>query len=332
MSRVAINIVTYNSASTIDACLEAVFGQDYRDFLVTVIDNNSTDDTVDRVKAWQQRGVNLTINATNEYFSRAHNRAIRQTDSEFVVTLNPDVMIHSDYLSQVLHAFELSPGIGSVNGKLLLLEPGELRPEILQSPPRPDAVIDGAGLMMYESRRPYLRGNRKLSRRFCLRPQYIFGVDAACGAYRRTMLEDVTIDGECFDNDFVIYREDVDIAWRAKLFGWDSYYVPTAVGYHVRGFHLGRGRRAVRNELKRHSVRNGWLLLVKNDTMASVVRYAPFILPYQLKIAAGLLTIETSSLPAIPEVGRLLPRMLQKREQIQARRRRPEEEMRLWFE
>jgi GT2 family glycosyltransferase len=146
------------------------------------------------------------------------------------------------------------------------------------------------------------------------------------------MLEDVAIDGEYFDNDFVIYREDVDLAWRAKLFGWDSYFVPGAIGYHARGFQLGRGRRSVPEELKRHSVRNGWLLLLKNDTMESIVHSLRYFVPYQLKIVGGLLTVETSSLGAIAEIARLLPTMMRKREEVQARRRRSEREMDLWFE
>ena len=332
MPRVAVNIVTYNSSATIGACLGALFNQTYRDFSVTIIDNHSTDNTLERVAPWQDGGVRIIVNETNTYFSRAHNQAIKLSDTEFVLTLNPDVIMYPDYLSRVVHAFSLSPKIGSVNGKLLLLEPQDFRPEILASPPRPDAVIDGAGIMMYRSRRPYLRGNCQLNGKTCLRPQFIFGVDAASGAYRRSMLEDVAVEGEYFDNDFVIYREDVDLAWRAQLFGWDSYFMPSAVGYHARRFRLGQQRRSVPDTLRRHSVRNGWLLLVKNDTLPSLLRCTPAFLPYELKIIAGLVTIELSSLQAIPEMSNLMPKMMRKREYIQSRRKRPESEMRLWFE
>jgi GT2 family glycosyltransferase len=332
MPHVAVNIVTYNSSVMIDACLEAVYEQDYRDYCVTVIDNQSTDDTLARLAQWQERGLRVIVNESNVYFSRAHNDAIKLSDAELVLTLNPDVIMYPDYLSRVVEAFSLSSTIGSVNGKLLSLEPREFREEILGSPPRRDAVIDGAGLMMYRSRRPYLRGSGQLNRNACLRPQRIFGADGACAAYRRSMLEDVAIDGEYFDNDFVIYREDVDLAWRAQLFGWDSYFEPRAVGYHVRRFRLGHGRRSVPEALRRHSVRNGWLLLIKNDSLPSLLRCSPAVLSYQLKIVGGLLTVEPSSLRAIPEAASLIPRMVRKRESIQVRRRRPESEMRPWFE
>lgn len=332
MPRVSVNIVTHNNAGIIDACLQAVMRQKYPDVLVTVIDNRSSDATVSRLETWQRRGVKVVSNATNEYFARAHNWGIANTDSEFVLTLNPDVLMYPDYLSQAVAAFSLSDRIGSVNGKLLLIDRESMAPEVLLSPPAAGARIDGAGLRMRRSRRPHLRGNRELACDHCLRQQYIFGIDAACGLYRRSMLEDVTIAGEVFDNDFVMYREDVDLAWRAQLFGWDSYYAPEAIAYHVRAFHVGRGRAALPATLKRHSVKNGWLLTMKNDTPQSILRDLPWILPYQVKILAGLLTVEHSSLGAIGDLLRLLPAMRWKRSLVQRRRSRSDAELRRWFE
>lgn len=332
MARIAINIVTHNHAGLIGNCLEAVFSQTFKDFHVTVLDNASTDGTREILRAWEERGVRVIERSENTYFSDAHNFLIRETVSEFVLTLNPDVLMTETYLEQVVHAFALSERIGSVNGKLLSLEPEALSLDVLRSAPPDDMLIDGAGLMMFPSRRPYLRGNREIHTVACRRPAYIFGVDAACGAYRRAMLEDVAIDGEYFDTDFVIYREDVDLAWRALLLGWDSYYVPSAIGYHVRGFRLGKGRHKMPSELKRHSVKNGWLLLLKNDNLRSIVRYAPEVLLYQAKVMGGIMTIEWSSFGAIVDTIRLLPRIWRKRQVIQGKRARTPEEMEAWFE
>jgi len=334
----AINIVTFNSGAQIDACLASVFAQDRDDSAVTVVDNASRDDTPARLARWAERGVRVIRNERNEYYARAHNEAIRRTASEFVVTLNPDVTLRPDFLSQVLAAFDQSPRIGSVNGKLLLAEtaPGA---DDGAATGAAGALIDSAGLMIYRSRRPYLRGNRKSDRTHCRAPAPIFGADGACAAYRRAMLDDIAVpieggDGgavEYFDEDFVIYREDVDLAWRAQLFGWDGWYTPAARGVHVRGFHLGRGRRGIAPELKRHSVKNGWLLPLKNDTLPAILRAAPWFVPYQAKIVAGLVALERSSLGAVPDTLRLLPKIGRKRAFIQARRRRSASELRHWF-
>ncbi len=97
--RVAISIVTYNSGSVVDQCLASVFAQTFDDVGVLVTDNASSDNTVARLIDWRTRGARVIVNETNRYCSRAHNEAIRGTDSEFVVTLNPDVLLMPDYLS-----------------------------------------------------------------------------------------------------------------------------------------------------------------------------------------------------------------------------------------
>lgn len=331
MPRYAINIVTYNSADRIDGCLDSVFAQDWPDYRVTVIDNASTDHTLTRLASWRERGVQVVTNAENAYYARAHNQALRVSDAEFVLTLNPDVLLRPDFLTRVDAAFATSDRIGSVNGKLLLVAPDRLDPSLLAMPPEPDATIDSAGLTMRRSRRPNLRGNRRLAATECLEPATIFGVDGAAAVYRRTMLDDVSIEGEVFDEDFAIYREDVDLAWRCQLLGWDSHYEPSAIGYHIRGFHVGQSRRGIPSDLKRHSVKNGWLLLLKNDDLSSLVRALPWVAPYQLKILGGLVAVERSSLGAIWETFRLLPRMRRKRTAIQARRQRSATELRRWF-
>lgn len=335
MARVAVNILTYNSAEQIDACLACLTHQDYPDLELHVLDNGSRDDTLARLAPWAARGVRVTASCENRYYARAHNEAIAASNAPFVVTVNPDVLLGPTFISRVLAVFARDPRIGSVNGKLLLLHDAPFDPAVLAAEPNPDALIDSAGLTIFRSRRPYLRGNRKLARDHCLTPCAIFGADGACAAYRRAMLDDIALDTpegrEYFDNDFVIYREDVDLAWRAQLFGWDSYYESAALGYHVRGFHLGRDRSTMAPSLRRHSVKNGWALLVKNDELRMLLRDLPFILPYQAKILAGLLTVERSSLGALGDLRRLLPRLQAKRTQILARRRRSMRDLSRWF-
>jgi GT2 family glycosyltransferase len=221
--------------------------------------------------------------------------------------------------------------VGSVNGLLIRVKPGELGVEIAKTPRHTSILLDGAGLMMHKSRRPDLRGNNQPAKPPYLKPTYIFGADAACALYRRSMLEDVAVGGEYFDEDFMIYREDVDLAWRAQLLGWDCLYLPSALAYHVRSFRPGQNRRSISTVLKRHSVKNGWLLVVKNDSAGALLKNLVWVLSYQLKILSGLVFVEPSSLAAIPSTVRLLPKILHKRTEIKKRRVRSEADMRKWF-
>ena len=88
-----------------------------------------------------------------------------------------------------------------------------------------------------------------------LQYEYVFGATAAAALYRRAMIEDISLDGEFFDTDFFVYREDADVAWRAQLMGWEmQQYAPYARGYHVR---KGSARqcRALPPEINMHSVK-----------------------------------------------------------------------------
>ncbi len=79
------------------------------------------------------------------------------------------------------------------------------------------------------------------------------------------MIEDISIQGEFFDPDFFVYREDADVAWRAQLMGWRCIYTPLARGYHVRNV-LPGNRRALPPEINMHSVKNRFLMRIKNMT------------------------------------------------------------------
>ena len=335
MMRAALHVLTHNSAAQLDACLARLVAQDYPALTIMVIDNASTDETLARLQGWRARGVRVVAFARNHFYARAHNEIIAESDADVIVTVNPDVLLAPDYVSAVMAVFAHRPEVGSVNGRLLLLAAEEFATTDPAAPAPPDATLDSAGLMIFRSRRPWLRGNHRPARGHCTETAAIFGADGACAAYRRTMLEDVALDTpggrEYFDNDFVMYREDVDLAWRAQLFGWDSWYEPAARGRHVRSFHLGRDRRAMSPYLRRHSVKNGWALLLKHEEWGTLLRALPFVLPYQAKILAGLLTIESSSLGALGDFVRLLPRFRAKRAQIRARRRRTARELARWF-
>ncbi len=91
----------------------------------------------------------------------------------------------------------------------------------------------------------------------------MFGATAAAALYRRAMIDDISLDGEFFDSDFFVYREDADVAWRAQLMGWKCLYAPYARGYHVRKV-LPGNRRALPPEINMHSVKNRFLMRIKN--------------------------------------------------------------------
>ena len=127
--------------------------------------------------------------------------------------------------------------------------------------------------------------------------EYVFGATAAAACYRRKMIEDISVDNEFFDPDFFTYREDADVAWRAQLLGWKCLYDPNASGYHVRKLRPGM-RRFLPPEINMHSVKNRFLMRLKNITTGVYLRNLLPITLRDIGILGYCLLVEHSSLKA----------------------------------
>src|SRR6188768_158026 len=93
MVKVAVNIVTFNSSVDIQACLESLKEQTFRDFRTHVLDNDSQDDTIDRIASYD---LDLVRSTTNSGFSKAHNDLIRSFPADYALILNPDAILRPD--------------------------------------------------------------------------------------------------------------------------------------------------------------------------------------------------------------------------------------------
>ncbi len=316
-TKISVHIVTYNSAEHIEMCLDSLLSQQGVDFGVLVVDNASTDDTVARV---ENKGVAVVVNAQNRGYSAAHNVAIGQTQSDYVLTLNPDVWLTPGYLATMAAALDANPQLGSAAGRLL-------RVEKLGETPQ---WMDSTGLFMSRSRRQMLRNSGDPVAQTPMQADAVFGPDGAGAIYRRAMLDDIAINGEVFDEDFFMHKEDVDVCWRAQLRGWVSAYVPDAVGHHVRGFRPGQ-RERVSADIRFLGVRNRYLLMMKNEIAPHFWRDAPAIVWYDLKILGFILLKERASLRAFGSVWQMRKRMMAKRRIIQAGRTVEWRELRKFF-
>jgi GT2 family glycosyltransferase len=315
---VAVNIVTYNSGVTILACLDSVFAQDFRDFTITVLDNSSTDGTPDLLRAIPQ----ITLIAQNENlgYAAAHNLLIARTTGRYILTLNPDVTLDHAYLGAMVQMLDAHPDVGSAAGCLL-------RVNSLNDPP---TEIDSTGLFMRRNRRQGLRDEQRPIAQAPTGITPIFGPDGAAAFYCRAMLDDIAIGGEVFDSAFFMHKEDVDVCWRAQLRGWESIYVPHAIARHIRGFRPGQ-RTRVDSTLRFYSVRNRYLLMIKNDRGDHVLHDLLPILIYDIGILGYLLLFERASLRAYNSVWKLRREMLTKRRTIQRTVRVTSTALHRWF-
>lgn len=318
MEDVELILITWNSSRFLDRCLEGIRAQTVRPRLV-VVDNASTDGSLERI---EREGPDLLIrNDRNEGYARAANQGFAATRAPFVCVLNPDVYLEPDYLERVVDAMvQAGPGYGTAAGKLLKgTGPGI----------EPSRIIDSLGIRMTRSSRHFDIGSGKPDPGG-EEPQEVFGVTGAAIVARRELVEDVAIDAEVFDSDFFTYREDADLAWRVRLFGWRSICVRGAVGYHVRTV-TPEVRRELSPMVNYHGVKNRFLLRFKNAGARLLLETLPATLARDLVVLAATISVETSSFPAWIWLLKNRRKILAKRREIQRRRTVSDGEILEWF-
>ncbi len=318
---VSVTIVTYNSGRFIKRCLESVLAQKYAAKEVIVIDNASSDGTIDILEQFEGQ-CQIVYNDDNAGFAAAQNQAIQMASGDWVLTLNPDVLLLPGFIQALVNAGHIHPKIGSVCGKLLTIRPS------FDIPDKP--LVDSTGIYFTPMLRHLDRGSQQVDNGHFLKYEYVFGATAAAALYRRDMIEDVAMDGEFFDSDFFVYREDADVAWRAQLLGWRCVYTPHARGYHVRKV-LPGNRRALPPVINMHSVKNRFLMRIKNMTGNLYARNFLSITVRDLVVVGCCMVREHSSLKAFWYLAANWRRVLEKRRQIMKRRRVNDEYMASWF-
>ncbi len=335
---VSVVLVTWNSARYLRRCLEGIGQQTHRNIELIAIDNASADDSVALL---QPHATTLVRNPDNRGFSAAVNQGIGLARGEFVLVVNPDCYLLPEYAERLVAVFS-SPDVGSATGLLIRARGTEIEPT---------EEIDSMGIRMTRTGRhldigqgerwasgvglpgsiaPATPPGRLKPDAGATAPFEVFGVSGAAAMFRTSFLRDVAIDGEVLDEDFFAYREDADLAWRGRLFGWRSFCDPGAVAYHVRRV-TPEVRRELPADVNMHSVKNRFLLRLKNQGAYLALRNLPFELARDLVVLVATLTVERTSLPAFPWLWRNRKRVLAKRREIQRRRKVSDRELARWF-
>jgi GT2 family glycosyltransferase len=337
---VSVVLVTWNSARYLRRCLEGIGQQTHPHVELIAIDNASADESVALAEPHAARFVR---NETNRGFSAAVNQAIAIARGEFVLVVNPDCFLLPEYTARLVAAFS-SPDVGSATGLLVRARGYDIQPT---------EEIDSAGMRMTRNGRHLdigqglecgershrfsswlleqrLPGVKAVTAVTALQTFEVFGVSGAAAMFRVAFLEDVAIEGEALDEDFFAYREDADLAWRGRLFGWRALCEPAAVAYHVRRV-TPEARRELPADVNMHSVKNRFLLRLKNQGAYLALRNLPFELARDLVVLAAALTVERTSLPAFAWLWRNRRRVLAKRREIQRRRKVSDRELAEWF-
>jgi GT2 family glycosyltransferase len=226
--------------------------------------------------------------------------------------LNPDVLLGSSFVRRLVEAGESDRDHGTVCGKLLSIGSGF---EPLERP-----LIDSTGIYFTPEMRHFDRGWHEPDDGRYGEREYVFGASAAAALYRREMIDDIAPSGDFFDPDFFAYREDADVAFRAQWLGWQCIYTPDAVAHHVRTV-VPNSRTGIPAVLNMHSVKNRFLMRIKNCTATLYRQYGLAMTMRDLLVIGGCIFYEPRSLPAFWRLGACLGRAVRNRRELLGRRR-----------
>lgn len=251
--KTTIIIPNYNGLSFMEPCFESLKEQTVRDFKVLVVDNGSTDGSVEWLKEHRVPSIFLKENTG---FSGAVNTGIRAADTPYVLLLNNDTRVEPGFVAAMERAMDQSPKIFSVSSRMIQM----YHPELL----------DDAGDMYSILGWAYQRGvgrSVNLYQKSCR----VFSACAGAAIYRRAVFDEIGL----FDELHFAYLEDIDVGWRAKLYGYDNVYCPDAAVYHVGSGTSGSRYNSFKVCL---AARNCIYLNYKNMPGWQILLNAPFLL------------------------------------------------------
>lgn len=362
--QISFIIINYNTKNLLTGCIDSILKQTYDGMMeILFIDNASQDGSAQFIKEIYANDSRVIVvaNPDNKGYAGAGNQGIEMAKGEYVVITNPDIRYEPTYFENAIAKMEQDKKIAALTGKVLkydfsaistggkVVENGEAGKNAKTN------IIDTAGLFIYRNRRVIDDGQGLKDEGQFDEEKEVFGISGACPLYRKSALEDVKIRcdargnsetttngnrGEYLDNDFFMYKEDVDLSWRFQLFGWKCWYYPKAVAYHGRGtgiaerFTTGQmllQRAKMSSFQKEYGFINQRLMQIKNDLPGNFWRDFFPIISREISALAYMTFREPYLWKSVWELLRRTPQTLRKRREIMQRRRVNADKMQRWF-
>lgn len=221
---VAVIIVNWNRRELLLAALRSLVRRQDAPFEVILVDNGSTDGSVEAALEFAAAGaypLRVVRNRENRGFCAANNQGIAAARAEFVALLNNDAEAEPLFLFHLREAFDGRPGIGMAAAKILVWEDPRL--------------IDKAGHLIWLDGQNRGRGSGQVDAGQFDRVEEVLWPDGCACMYRKAMLDEIG----GFDEDLFAYADDAELGLRARIAGWNCLYMPQAVVRHHRGATLG---------------------------------------------------------------------------------------------
>lgn len=299
--RFSVVIPHWNGKQFLPVCLAALENQTYPDLEIIIVDNASGDGSQAYIKS-QHPSVKLIELPENRGFTGACNVGIQNASGEFIALLNNDTEAAPGWAAAVVAGFGKFPDAGMAASRMMLFDQRD--------------HFHTAGDFYRLDGQAGNRGVWEPDTGQYDQPEYVFSACGGAAIYRRAMLEEIG----WLDDDFFFSGEDIDLGWRAQLAGYRCVYLPDAWVYHMLSA-TGGGVTA-----SYYDGRNSLLILLKDYPTFLWRKHGLKILKRQLRLAWDALrawrgAAARARLRGMMSAVICVPRMLKKRQQIQARRR-----------
>ena len=251
MIKVSVIIPNYNGEKYLRDCLESLRGQDYLEFEIIIIDNASQDSRYE----WLREYKDIIFKPLNQNygFSKAVNEGIKIAKGEYVLLLNNDTIVEKDFIRQLVVAIEKDEKIFGVSSKMIAYDD--------------HSIMDDAGDEYSVVGWAYKLGDGKSVENYT-KSYKVFSACAGAALYRKSIFDKIGL----FDEVFFAYLEDVDISYRARIYGYYNVYCPDAKVYHIGSATSGGRYNSFKIKL---SGRNNIYLAYKNMPVIQLIINLP---------------------------------------------------------
>ena len=251
---VSVVIPNFNGIAFLDSVLASLEGQTLSNFEVILVDNGSTDGSCSFVTA-NYPWVHLIELSENFGFCGAVNAGIRAAKAPYVLLLNNDTEVKEDFVEEMLAAIRRHKNAFSCGARMVQYHDRDR--------------LDDVGNYYCALGWSFARGRGKDIHAYETEDK-IFSACAGAAIYHKKIIEKIGY----FDEEHFAYLEDTDIGYRARIYGYENWYAPKAIVYHV-----GSGTSGSRyNQFKtRYSSRNNIYLIYKNMPLLQIILNLPFL-------------------------------------------------------
>ncbi|SHJ17587.1 glycosyltransferase family 2 protein [Parasporobacterium paucivorans] len=253
--KVTVIIPNYNGLKFLKPCMESLVKQNYPDYEILIMDNASTDGSIEYIREKFPR-VNLVCLDKNYGFTGAVNKGIELTESPYFILLNNDTEVEPDFVGELVKAIEKSDKIFSCNSKMINFYDRE--------------VMDDAGDLYAIVGWAFQKGTGQSIYKYN-KDKSIFSACGGASIYRKKVIDEIG----ALDPAHFAYLEDVDLGYRAKIYGYRNMYCSKSIVYHVGSGTSGSKYNSFKVKL---TARNSIYLNYKNMPIIQLVLNFLFLL------------------------------------------------------